>query len=123
LEINAMKTTLFALCFLCATAAFGQSGTAVLSNNLQFSNHTERAAPAGMSLEQNLWGSGSVTMAQGEQPVGEVVPETYEMPLGDAARIQRKEHAADKKSQVVWENRAWGSGLALSTERHNPLVD
>jgi len=115
-----MKTTLFALCFLCATAAFGQSGgAAVLSNNLQFSNHTERAAPAGMAQAQNLWaGSSSNVIAQGEQPVGEVVPETYEMPLGDAARIQRKAHAADKKSQVVWENRAWGSGLALSTERH-----
>ena len=114
-----MKTTLFALCFLCATAAFGQSGgTAPLSSSLPFSSHADHAGPAAMAREQNLWGgSGSVTVARGEQPVGEVVPEKYEMPLGDAARIQRKEHAADKKSEVVWENRAWGPGLALSTSR------
>jgi len=108
-----MKTTLFALCFLCATSALGQSGgSAVLSNPLQFSSHSDHAGPATMAQEQNLWGSGSVVSAQGERPVGEVVPEKYEMPLGDAARIQRKEHATVKKAQVVWENKAWGPGLA-----------
>jgi hypothetical protein len=108
----ATKTMLFALCLLCATAALGQSG-AVLSSSLQFSNHTEHAAPMGMAQPQDLWGgSSAVVSAQGERPVGEVVPEKYEMPLGDAARIQRKEHAADRKAQVVWENKAWGSGLA-----------
>jgi hypothetical protein len=114
LEINAMRTICFGLCFLCATAAFGQSaGAAPLSSSLQFSGHADHAGPAGMAQEQNLWGgSGSVTIAQGERPVGEVVPEKYEMPLGDAARIQRKEHAADKKSQVCWENKAWASGVA-----------
>lgn len=90
----------------------------MLSSSVQFSSHADHAGPAGMAQEQNLWGSsGSVTVARGEQPVGEVVPESYEMPLGDAARIQRKEHAVDKKSEVVWENRAWGPGLALSTAR------
>jgi len=114
-----MKTTLFALCLLCATSALGQSaGSAVLSNPLQFSNHSDHAAPAAMATEQNLWGgSGSVVVAQGERPVGEVVPEKYEMPLGDAARIQRKEHATVKKAQVVWENRAWGPGLSESPVR------
>lgn len=110
-----MKTNLFVLCFLFATAAFGQvGGSAPLNSSLQFSGHADHAGPAGMAQEQNLWGgSGSVVVARGEQPVGEVVPEKYEMPLGDAARIQRKEHATDKKSLVVWENRAWGPGVAV----------
>jgi len=110
-----MKTLVLALCTLCATAALAQSG-AVYSNPLQFSGSTEHAGPASMAREQSLFGgSGSVVSARGEQPVGEVVPEKWEMPLGDAARIQRKEHAADKRSQVVWENRALGPGLAVST--------
>ncbi len=113
-----MKTTLFALCFLCATAALGQSGGAPLNSSVQFSSHSDHAGPAAMAQEQNLWGgSGSVVSAQGERPVGEVVPEKYEMPLGDAARIQRKEHATVKKAQVVWENRAWGPGLSQSPAR------
>ena len=113
-----MKTIWFALCFFCATAAFGQSGSAPLNSSLQFSGHADHAGPAGMAQEQSLWeGTGSITAAQGERPVGEVVPEKYEMPLGDAARIQRKQHSADKRSQVVWENRALEPGLALSTSR------
>lgn len=114
-----MKTIWFALCFLGATAAFGQSGGAPsLSSTFQFSSHADHAGPAGLAQEQNLWGgSSSVTIAQGERPVGEVVPETYEMPLGDAARIQRKQHAADRRSQVVWVNRAWGPGVTPSTTR------
>jgi len=118
LEIKAMKTIWFALCLLCTTAAFGQTGAAPLSSTFQFSSHADHAGPAVLAQEQNLWGgSSSVTVAQGEQPIGEVVPEQYEMPLGDAARIQRKQHAADKKSQVAWENRAWGPGLALAPSR------
>ena len=114
-----MKTIFFALCLLCATAALGQAtGPAPLNSSLQFSGHADHAGPASMALEQNLrGGSSSVTVGQGEQPVGEVVPWKYEMPLGDAARIQRKEHAADKKAQVSWENRAWGPGLAKSAIR------
>jgi len=110
-----MKTIVFALCMFCATAALAQSG-AVYSSPLQFSGSTEHASFASMGQEHSLFsGSGAVVSARGEQPVGEVVPEKWEMPLGDAARIQRKEHASDKRSQVVWENRAWGPGLAVST--------
>jgi hypothetical protein len=114
-----MKLTLFVLCLLCATAAVGQSG-AVYTNPMQFAGHSDHAGPAGLAQEQNLWGSsGSVVSAKGEQPVGEVVPEKYEMPLGDAARILRKEHSSDRKAQVLWENRAWGPGLAMSTAGGN----
>ena len=109
-----MKTALFVLCLLCAGTAMAQSGgAAILSNSLQFSNHTSHAAPTALASEQDLWGgSGSVVIAQGERPVGEVVPEKYEMPLGDAARLLRKEHSTAKKSSVCWENKAWGPGVA-----------
>ena len=119
LEINAMKTTLFVLCLLCTTAAFGQvGGTAILSNSLQFTNHAQRASATGMAQQQDLWGySSEVVSAQGERPVGEVVPEKYEMPLGDAARIQRAQHASVKKALVVWENKAWGPGVTPSPAR------
>jgi len=112
-----MKTTLFALCLLCAASALGQSGGAPLNSSIHFSNHSDQAGPASMAQEQSLWVGSSIVSAQGERPVGEVVPEKYEMPLGDAARIQRKEHATVKKAQVVWENRAWGPGLSQSPAR------
>ena len=43
-------------------------------------------------------------MAQGEMPLWEAVPERREIPLGDAARELKKEHANVKKARKVWEN-------------------
>ena len=104
-----MKTTLLALCFLCTSAAFAQSGgTASLTNGLQFANHTVHAAPQPMGQVNDLLDGSSVVVAQGERPIGEVVPEAYEMPLGDAARILKKEHASAKKAQFIWETSVMG---------------
>jgi len=58
-----------------------------------------------MAQAQSLFvGSGLVTVAQGEMPLWEAVPERQEIPLGDAARRERKEHATAKKARKVWEN-------------------
>ena len=66
-----MKTTLCALCFLCATAAFGQSAS-VLSNVPQpmvMPDHVQRAEEHGMRPFDNLRGESNYSYAQGEQPL------------------------------------------------------
>jgi hypothetical protein len=69
-------------------------------------DHPQRAVPHGLGQEQSLtWSYGSVYVEQGEMPLSEVhLPEVHVVPLGDLARAQKKEHAADKKARVVWEN-------------------
>jgi hypothetical protein len=100
-----MKTTVFALCLLCATAALGQSAGAPSLQSLQFASHPQSASPQPMAQEHSLLeGSGTVTIAHGELPLWEVAPKIHEVPLGDAARAQKKEHAKVKKAKVVWEN-------------------
>ena len=103
MKINLMKTTTFALCFLCllcATAAFGQSAP-ILTNNpqpIQMFEHTEHASEHAMAQESNLLGSNPYTYAHGEQPLSEFGSSPrYETPLGDIARAYRKEHAATVK--------------------------
>jgi hypothetical protein len=100
-----MKTTIFALCFLCATAAFGQ--TSYLNSDAhmtEFSSHVEHAAQPGMAQSQNVMEQSSSFHGQGQRPLWEVQPAAHTIPLGDIARALRKEHAAAKKSTVVWEN-------------------
>jgi len=107
-EIMVMKTTLFLLCFLCATAAFGQSYVGSILNNqpqmLQIPGHPEHASQQSLALEQNLLGRSDFVHARGERPLWEVAPASVMTPLGDVARDLRKEHAAAKKAEVVWEN-------------------
>jgi len=100
-----MKTTLFLLLTLFATAAFGQTAGAPTMQALQFASHADRAIPHDTANEQNLWGSASgVHIAEGELPLWEVAPKIKETPLGDVARAQKKEHETAKKARVVWEN-------------------
>jgi len=69
------------------------------------SDHAMHASAAPMAQTQNLFaGSGLVTVAQGEMPLWEAVPERQEIPLGDTARRERKEHATVKKARKVYEN-------------------
>jgi hypothetical protein len=104
-----MKTMLFVLCLVfCATAALGQAGGAI--NNqpqiLEFPSHTLRAMQQPMAQEQSLLFEtpGGYTYAQGERPLSEFVTVSYPTPLGDLARILRKEHATAKKAKTVWQN-------------------
>ena len=68
-----MKTTLFALCILCATGAFAQgiAGATLLSNEpqvIEFASHNARATQTDMRMQQNLLGAASQTRAHGERP-------------------------------------------------------
>lgn len=104
-----MKITLFLLCFLCATAAFGQSvaGTPGLSAQPQiaeFYSHPQHASQLPMLQEQSLLIPSGFTHAHGERPLWEAMPDSYATPLGDIARMLKKEHAAAKKSEAVWVN-------------------
>jgi hypothetical protein len=101
-----MKTTWFLLCFLCATAALGQSFVASAVNNeaqpLQMTSHPAHASQHAMAAEQNLLDNSGYVYAQGEMPLWEVaLPVSRTTPLGDVARILRQEHAATKKADFV----------------------
>jgi hypothetical protein len=103
-----MKTTIFVLCFLCASAAaFGQTA-AVLSNNPQpFSmpdDHPQHAAEHAMATENSLLSSGTISWAKGEVPLAELASPMYHTPLGDTARAYRKEHETMPKAAKVMEN-------------------
>jgi hypothetical protein len=101
-----MKTTLFGLCFLCATAAFGQSavGGGTLSNEVQvfqMASHPQRATQMPMAQEQNLFDRSGYSFVEGERPLWEVQPLAPKVPLGDIARALRKEHETAKKADFV----------------------
>jgi hypothetical protein len=104
-----MKTTLFVLCLFGATTAFGQAsavGSSLSSQPViaEFVSHPEHAASHAMGQEQNLREQSGYVYAQGERPLWDVVRALHAMPLGDSARLLRKEHARAKKAQIIWEN-------------------
>jgi hypothetical protein len=103
-----MKTTIFALLFLCASvAAFGQTAS-VLSNNPQHivmpDDRPQHAAEHSMATESSLLSSGTISWAKGEVPLAELASPMYHTPLGDIARAYRKEHAIVPKAAKVTEN-------------------
>lgn len=100
-----MKTTIIALCLLCATAAFAQSAP-VLSGTaqpMQMLEHPGHASEHSMAPETSLLSTVSpYTYAQGEVPLSELGSLPYETPLGDVARAYRKGHIdAPKAAKVV----------------------
>ena len=105
-----MKTTIFALsflCLLCATTAFGQSAP-VLPNYpqpIQMSDHPQHATEHAMAQESSLLGTSAYGYAQGERPLSDfeqsLKPET---PLGDIARAYRKDRTTAAKPAKVTEN-------------------
>jgi len=104
-----MKTVLFMLSMLWATGALAQSGSGanVLNGDVQrwdMISHPSHAEMQSLAPEQNLIGSSSPTIARGERPLWELGQIKEEQSLGEAARIQRKQHASDKKAPVVWHN-------------------
>jgi hypothetical protein len=101
-----MKITIFALCFLCATAAaFGQTASVQSSNPqpLQMSEHPQHASQHAMAQESSLLDGSAYSYAQGEQPVVDFGTLPRETPLGDIARAYRKEHSAVPKAVRVLE--------------------
>ena len=102
-----VKTALFlGFCLASATGALGQSaiGYAAMSSTFVPADHVMHASTVPMAQSQSLFQSAGVTVAQGEMPLWEAVPERPEIPLGDAARRERKEHASVKKARKVFEN-------------------
>jgi hypothetical protein len=107
-----MKTTflLLGLYLLSAAAAHGQSmygGGATLSNQPQmfeFQSHTLRAAQKPMEQSENLLGDSGFVYGQGERPLWEFSSPTKVVPLGDTARMLKKEHTIQKKADIVWQN-------------------
>jgi hypothetical protein len=105
-----MKTTFLVLLFFCATGGFAQVGGGsisgpTLTQPFSMATHTSHAAPQQMAPKQSLLeGSGQVYIAHGERPLWEVAPpEPPTVPLGDIARMLKKEHATAKKAQFVYE--------------------
>jgi len=103
-----MKTLLALLCLLLTTAAFGQAigyGSALSSQpvEIQIPSHPLHAAPQPMALEMSLLTGSAYVTAQGERPLWEVARIPDGMPLGDVARLLRKQHATAKKATIVFE--------------------
>jgi hypothetical protein len=101
-----MKITLFALCFLCASAAFGQTAS-VLSSNVNpttIQDHQARATEHAMRPEDNLRGDSAYSYGKGEQPLTDFGTGKVEIPLGDVARALRKTQAANRKATKVATN-------------------
>jgi hypothetical protein len=104
-----MKTLLFMSCLLCATLAVGQSsaGVSALSSEpirIEVPSHPQHASQQSLSGEQSLLITSEYLYAQGERPLWEVAPATHAEPLGDVARMLRKQHADTKKTDTVWVN-------------------
>jgi hypothetical protein len=102
-----MKSKLFLLCFLGATAAFGQSLGAAMSNEAQaieLPSHPRTASRQPMGVKEDLMEESGSVYAQGERPLWEVAPKKTVVPLGDSARMLRKQHETAPKAEVIWEN-------------------
>lgn len=103
-----MKTTLFAMFVLCASAAFGQSGAAGYVSSepqvLQFPSHNLHASQRSMQPEQSLLITSTNASGRGERPLWEVgAKPPAEIPLGDVARRLRNQHATARKATKVLE--------------------
>jgi len=102
-----MRTTIFALCFLFATAAaFGQTAAALSANPqpLRMTEHVEHASEQGLAQETSLFSHSGYSYAKGEVPLAELASPVHHTPLGDLARAAKKEHASDPKASKVFEN-------------------
>jgi hypothetical protein len=106
-----MKTLLFvsALVLFGASSALGQAtvSTYVLSNEpvkIHPLSHPEHASQRPLAAVQSLLENSNYFYAVGKRPLWEVAPKRQEMPLGDVARLLRKEHETAKKATVVMEN-------------------
>jgi len=58
----------------------------------------------GMGTSENLLESSTYSAEKGERPLREVAKIKEPAPLGDTARMLRKEHETAKKTDKVWVN-------------------
>jgi hypothetical protein len=105
-----MKITLCVVSFLCfAGAAFGQASVGGVGLSAQpvvyeFQSHAEHAAQAEMGRTQDIMGKFTSVQAHGVRPLWEFATAASVVPLGDSARMLRKEHLDAKKAEIVWNN-------------------
>lgn len=106
-----MKIALFVLgFFIFAGAAFGQAaGIGGPGLNAQpviyeFASHETRAQQQGMGSTQDIMEQSLNVSAHGVRPLWEVHIPSFTVPLGDSARLLRKEHMYAKKAEIVWNN-------------------
>jgi hypothetical protein len=108
LRLTLLITTMFVLCVLSTTPSFAQSvtGSYVLESQPQIihvPSHAEHASPQPMAQEQNLYVQTTSAVAHGERPLWEFEHPAETMPLGDVARLLRKQHETAKKAIKVLE--------------------
>lgn len=100
-----MKTTLFAILFLCSAAAFGQAASVSFTSEpqpIQVPSHQLHASQQPMQKEESLLIVSSNTEGRGERPLWEVgAKPAAEIPLGDVARSLRTQHSTAKKAVKV----------------------
>ena len=92
---------------LFAAGAAAQVGGALSyePNIVSIPSHPGHASRQPLGNEQSLLYNSSNTSAKGERPLWETPQQvTYVMPLGDVARLLRKEHESVKKAVMVKEN-------------------
>ena len=109
LEITTMKTLLSVLvvCVLGCVGAMGQVGISAMNTQPQMlvlPDYAQHASQTGMAQSHDLMERSGSWSAHGERPLWEFMPEPQVTPLGDSARLIRKEHALAKKAVVVWKN-------------------
>jgi hypothetical protein len=97
---------LFVVCGLCAVGANAQvsGATSSQAHALVMSGNPQHASQAAMAQEHSLMERSGTLSAHGQRPLWELMPEATVVPLGDSARVLRKEHAAAKKAVRVWSN-------------------
>lgn len=101
-----MKTILLALCFLSATMAYGQAGGVLYAEPTVYDvpSHPKTASRQPMATKQDLREGSDVIVDKGERPLWEVAPKVKVVPLGDIARMLRKQHESAPKAEIIWEN-------------------
>ena len=101
-----MKTLAFMLSLFCATGALAQVAGVLSSEpqRIEVPSHPEHASRQPLAAEKSILGDTTPTIAHGVRPLWELAPVHEEISLGEAARIQRRQHASAKKAPVVWHN-------------------
>lgn len=102
-EMETMKLTFVLLCLLCASAAFGQAVQPSYAQPLMMADHPQHASQHELAQPQDLFEHSGYTYAKGELPLSDFVHPSEPEPLGDIARVYRKEHASVKKAEFVFE--------------------
>lgn len=104
-----MKTAILTFCLLTAGSVFAQtlvggSGlSAPTSSQLNFPSHQRRAEQHPLGQTQTILEEYTVTSAQGDRPLWEFAAIDNSTPLGDVARILRKEHESAPKATFIFD--------------------